>query len=219
MNKTYSLFIFDFDGTIADTKASIVSSFQRSLTLHNLSPINDNEIIETIGEPLIEMYRLLIPQDSGINHDLLVTTFRKIYAQESSKTITAFKGMKELLEQLYTKGLKTTIASNKKSDLIRKNSNTLNILKYFSLIIGVDDVINPKPDPEMVNITLNRLEIVKRESVLVIGDSSFDIEMGKAAHVDTCAVTWGAHIKSQLLTSNPTYLIENVSDLHTFIPR
>lgn len=76
-------------------------------------------------------------------------------------------------------------------------------------------VANCKPAPDSVHMALGMLGSDKcpRERVLVVGDASFDIRMGKAAGVATCAVAWGAHSLEELSESRPDYLVSNVDEL------
>ena len=62
-------------------------------------------------------------------------------------------------------------------------------------------------------ITLDKLGVDYKDAVM-IGDTTFDIEMGKAINMDTIAVTWGAHTKEMLRQSDPTYIIDSFSELH-----
>ncbi len=77
-------------------------------------------------------------------------------------------------------------------------------------------VTQKKPNPEMLLITLKKLRVDYRDAVM-IGDTTFDIEMGKAINMDTIAVTWGAHTKEMLQQSGPTYMIDSFSELLRFI--
>jgi phosphoglycolate phosphatase-like HAD superfamily hydrolase len=77
-------------------------------------------------------------------------------------------------------------------------------------------VTKKKPNPEMLLITLEKLG-VEHGNAVMIGDSTFDIEMGRAIDMDTIAVTWGAHTKEMLRQSSPTYMIDNFSELIRFI--
>ncbi len=91
----------------------------------------------------------------------------------------------------------------------------LEIDSYLDFYIGDDMVTKKKPDPEMLLRTLEKFNIDVKESVM-IGDSTFDIEMGNKINMDTIAVTWGSHSKKLLISANPTYVINDFSQLLKF---
>lgn len=86
----------------------------------------------------------------------------------------------------------------------------------MNLIIGEQDVAHAKPSPDMVELILRETNTPK-EDTLVVGDTVFDIIMGKNAGVKTCGVTYGNHPREKLLTSNPDWLVDDFSQLSTLL--
>ena len=82
----------------------------------------------------------------------------------------------------------------------------------FSLVIGADNVIKAKPDPEPVLKVLSAFGISADET-LVVGDMGVDIQMGKAAGAKTCGVTWGNGSREDLMAAGADFIIDSMSEL------
>ncbi len=216
MNKTYKLFIFDFDGTLGDTKECVVASFHQALLDNNLSTINREQIIHYMGLSLSLSFRKLT--DNKLDDSLyekLVNDYRKHYRTFLTEKTLIFPEVKKTLHELKEKGKLISIATSKKTEFARLSCSYLDIDQYIDLYIGDDLVTNKKPHPEMLQYTLRELHVDTKDTVM-IGDSTFDIEMGNAMGMDTIAVTWGAHSEELLRSKDPTYIIHNFSDIIHF---
>jgi phosphoglycolate phosphatase len=216
MKKSYKLFIFDFDGTIGDTKEGIFQSFQEVLSKHGLPPVNREEIFSYMGLYLKEIFKkLTLNKYNDELYEKLVTDYNTSY-KDSLKTKTLiYPEVADTLKKLKQKGALASIATSKKTELALLSCKYLHIDKYFDLYIGGDYVTKGKPHPEMLLVTLNKLGVDYKDAIM-IGDSTFDIEMGNAINMDTIAVTWGAHTKKQLQQTRPTYIIDNFSEIIRF---
>jgi phosphoglycolate phosphatase-like HAD superfamily hydrolase len=84
--------------------------------------------------------------------------------------------------------------------------------KYFSIILGVDRVSAAKPSPEIIYMILDELDIGSHEAMM-IGDSLFDLNAGKAAGTFTCSVTYGFEDKGVLEANHPDFLIDSFKEL------
>jgi pyrophosphatase PpaX len=86
----------------------------------------------------------------------------------------------------------------------------------MELVIGADDVVNPKPHPEPVELALRWLG-EPAEGALYVGDSVHDMESGRAAGVKTAAVLWGPFDRGQLTHTEPDFWLETPSDLRALL--
>jgi HAD superfamily hydrolase (TIGR01509 family) len=218
MKKSYKLFIFDFDGTIGDTKEGIFQSFQEVLSKHGLPPVNREQIFSYMGLYLKEIFKkLTLNKYNDEFYEKLAADYNTLY-KDSLKTKTLiYPEVADTLKKLKQKGTLNSIATSKNTELAELSCKYLHINKYFDFCIGGDRVTQKKPHPEMLLVTLNKLGVDYKDAVM-IGDSTFDIEMGNAINMDTIAVTWGAHTKDQLKQTRPTYMIDNFSEIIKFIP-
>ncbi len=92
----------------------------------------------------------------------------------------------------------------------------LGVGSHFSVVVSDEDVVHKKPHPEMVLVACEKSG-VQPANVLVIGDTVYDIEMGRRAGAWTCAVTWGNQTADQLATERPDFIVESVAALHDVI--
>lgn len=217
MNKKYSLFIFDFDGTLGDTKECVVASFQKSLSQNNLPIVDRTQIIQLMGISLEDVFKKLT--DNKYKEDFykkLVTDYRIFYKEFLTSKTEIFPEVAETLKVLKAKNIRCTIATSKKTEFAKLSCQYLGIDQYIDFYIGDDMVTKKKPDPEMLAITLEKFNTEIKDAVM-IGDSTFDIEMGNAIGMNTIAVTWGSHTKELLQAVHPTNIIEHCSELLKFI--
>jgi phosphoglycolate phosphatase/pyrophosphatase PpaX len=217
MKKTYKLFIFDFDGTLGDTKECVVASFQETLKENHLPNAKREQIIYHMGLPLTEVFKKLIKKklnDVMLNN--LVENYRKFYKEFLTQKTLIFPKVAVTLKKLKENGSLCTIATSKKTEFAILSSRYLKIDSYFDMYIGDDLVTQKKPHPEMLLHILKKLQIDVKDAVM-IGDSIFDIQMGNAINMDTIAVTWGAHSEELLQQENPAYIIHNFSELANFM--
>ena len=80
-------------------------------------------------------------------------------------------------------------------------------------IIGAEDVVFTKPNPEAIDILVAKYNLVRSET-LMIGDALVDIQMGQNANVKTCGVSWGATDEQTMLTFEADYVVSQVSDIN-----
>ena len=92
----------------------------------------------------------------------------------------------------------------------------LNIAEYFDGIVCADDVVNAKPAPDIALLAIERYN-VKAEEALVVGDSTFDMDMGRGANCHLCGVTFGSHTAEMLRATGAKYIIDHFSELEKIV--
>jgi phosphoglycolate phosphatase len=218
-DKTYQLFVFDFDGTVADSAECIVASFAGALERNRLPPVDPALIVHYMGLSLSGVFRELtgnIHDDARIHQ--LVADYRNIYQTLLPEKTYAFPGIADTLKHLTAAGAVCTIATSKTTEAAIDSARHLGIDGHFTLCIGDDLVTNKKPHPEMLERTLAEIGIPAAAAVM-IGDATTDIDMGNAMGIDTIAVTWGAHPVDRLRAAKPTHVIDAAAQLHRFAPQ
>jgi phosphoglycolate phosphatase len=209
----YGLVIFDFDGTLGDTRESIVRTFQASMKELDLPVASDEECAATIGLTLEGGYRALFPDFSDAQIDLCAATYRRIFSERMKNYLPPlFPGVKETLEALKTSGHVLTIASSRHSEGTKGFLKKYGIFNLFSLVLGAAEVEKPKPDPDAVLKTMNMLHFAPADT-LVVGDMPFDIQMGSRAGAATCGVTWGNSNRHDLTAAGADYVIDTFPEI------
>lgn len=182
--------ILDFDGTLADTAAVIIRTMQATISELELPFRTDEQCAAMIGLRLVEIPSVLFPECS-IEGDIYARTYRRLFHEFNSEdAVRIYPNVVDTLKTLMSKGIILTIASSRSHASLAEYVENLGLSSLISYILGADDVDKGKPDPEPVNKTLKRFGISPEETI-VVGDTSFDIQMGKNAGTRTCGVTYG----------------------------
>ncbi len=207
------LIIFDFDGTLGDTRRNIVTTMQMTIAELGLPCRSDTECSSTIGLPLYGCFEALYPDTDKEIIQQCTDTYRRIF-QENLQTIKpqTFPKVVETLSALKEQGLTLAIASSRSHASLVELTHDLGISDVISYLIGADDVEKAKPNPEPVLNILAALGYEASET-LVVGDMDVDIMMGVNAGAKTCGVTYGNGTKKELEKAGADYIINSIDEL------
>ncbi|WP_298506552.1 HAD family hydrolase [uncultured Maribacter sp.] len=207
----YKNLILDFDGTLADTKESILQSMK--FVAHSFDIDNyDEKLIENlIGLPLQTTFEEAFSIDEKLIQEATLI-YRKHYNEIVIDTISLFNGVKSTLLDFHKQGINLTVASSKGKEALIKILKKQNVCDIFTFVGGEEDAKNKKPSPDIVNLIINKYNYHPSEC-LVVGDTIFDIEMGQRANVDTCGVTYGNNTREKLEKQKPNYIINSFKNL------
>ena len=204
--------IFDWDGTLADTRRVIIDSFQKALSDVHCT-ISDEFIERRIGIGAEETFREIL-RASGIRFDeplIMSLVGKKIQAEiDLSSKVKLFEGAIELLEFLHGK-VKLALASMNNRDVIDHMLNAMNVRRFFDVVLTVDEVHNPKPDPEIFLKCALKLGS-NPEKCVVVEDSIFGVEAAKAAKMGCIAVLTGAYSREELKKANPDLIVNSLKE-------
>jgi len=202
---------FDFDGTLADTSEGIVRCTQITLQEMGLPPSTPERIRATIGLPLGACFAR--GTDTPPERvDEACATYRRMFNEIAIPCITLYPGVKEGLAALHASGLRLAICTSRSSASLHSLIRMLEIEPYFCALTNNEDVSHPKPAPDLALLLLERLDARPEES-LVVGDTVFDLQMGRAAGCRTCGVTWGNQDRPQLESEYPELIIDDFREL------
>lgn len=204
-------FLFDFDGTLADTAKGIVLTMQETFRTMGLPVPENAAIIKTIGLPLVKCVQML----GGLSEeDALRGTeiYRGLFPTFELENITIFPEVADTLRELQSRGIRLAICTSRGHDSLKRILTRNGLWDCFETVVTATDNIAPKPAPDLVFALLDRMNL-KAEDVFVVGDTTFDIQMGKAAGCRTVAVTYGNHTKEQLEAVSPTHIITHFGTL------
>src|SRR5690606_13591580 len=170
MNKEINALLFDFDGTLLDTNELIIQTFISVLGEHFPGRFEREDILHFIGPSLKQTFDSI---DADRTAEL-TEQYLAINKQMHDELVTEYDGVTETLRLLKAQGLKLAIVSTKRSANIKHGLKLMGIERVFDEIISLDEVQNPKPDPEPILLALEKLAASKEEA-LMIGDNSHDI--------------------------------------------
>lgn len=214
---TTDLIVFDFDGTLADTTATILSTYRMTIRYLDAPDRSDGECQSTIGLPLKEGFRQLYPDFSEDELDECVVTYRRIFNENKKSLIPKlYCGVEETLQNLFERNIRMSIASSRSHDSLVEFCDINGLTGYFDLILGADDVPRAKPDPEPVLITMDRLGF-KSDVTMVVGDMPVDIVMGRDAGCRTTGVAYGNSSRNDLNEAGADYVIDSFQELFKIV--
>ncbi|WP_439663571.1 HAD family hydrolase [Lentzea sp. HUAS TT2] len=203
--------IFDLDGTLVDSPRGIVTTFAAVFAQLDLPTVDSPTIRGTIGLPLPSAFAKVL----GVSEDdplvarcveLYQPTFRKIVLPAATQLV--FRGVFDGLQSLRDEGFLLAVATSKFIANAEALLTAAGLREEFAFVVGADQVSKPKPDPESGLLVLRRLGVAPQNAVMV-GDTTHDIHMAHGAGMASIGVTYGVHNVDQLLSANPTWLVDS----------
>jgi HAD superfamily hydrolase (TIGR01509 family) len=202
--------IFDWDGTLADTRKAVVQSFQTVLTEAGCR-VSDEFIARRMG---IGTKKTIIEAFRECHMRLDVSTLEKLADEKVriqaglADIVSLFDGAAELLEALQDK-TKIALATMSSRKVVDKLLPAKRITAYFDVVVSADEVAYPKPDPEVFLIAAKKLGVTPEDCV-VVEDSVFGVRAAKAANMKCVAVPSGAYSKEELEQEQPDLMIDSL---------
>lgn len=200
------LIIFDFDGTLGDSQKLITDTMLATIERLNLPMRSREECARTIGLPLKECFSSIIPMTDEQAEECAKVYSEIFNVKNVPGVVKAFPGVVETLERLSSQGILMSIASSRSHRTLAKLMDELDLSKYITYLIAADDVVEKKPAAESVHKTLSHFNIEAHET-LVVGDTEFDILMGRNAGTHTCGVTYGNGSKESLEAAKAEWIV------------
>ena len=214
---TTELVIFDFDGTLGDTRRNIVMTLQQVLRQRGLPVAPDDVCAATIGIPLKGAFLRILPTMTDEEADACTEAYRELFERNRRQLVPdLFPHVRETLEELKQSGVRMSIASSRTSASLWAFLDDMGIGGYFELVMGAQDCPEHKPSPVPVLLTLERLG-VEAARAIVVGDMDMDILMGRNAGCRTVGVTFGNGSRADLMAAGADCLIDDMSQLLTYI--
>jgi phosphoglycolate phosphatase len=205
----YPLIVFDWDGTVIDSHATIVDCMQEASREIGLPIPERSRASHVIGLGLHDAMKIVAPDLPGERYPEFVALYRKHFlAREDAMQL--FRGMNPLLKDL-SKNHVLAIATGKSRKGLERSLAATGVRDFFMASRCADEA-TPKPHPAMLLELMQELN-ADPGGVLMIGDTSHDMEMARAAGVDGLAVTYGAHPEEALRACGPRGCVSDVQAL------
>ncbi len=217
MKKKIDSIIFDLDGTIIDSGPDLLDSLNFVLNKKKLPSISNNVIGNLVGGGASAMikkgYDYLGKKIGDDEVAELVEVFLEYYFKNCSKKTKIYSGIQNFIIDMKKKDLKIGLCTNKKQYLTEKILEALKINNYFDAIVGSSVNIKLKPDTEMLEICLNKLNSEPRNSIM-IGDSENDIIPANKLNMTSIFVNYGyGQLKNEIQPDFKINRIDSLKDL------
>jgi pyrophosphatase PpaX len=202
--------LFDLDGTLIDSVRLILDSYHHTLASHGLEARHDDFWLAGLGTPLRAQFKHW--SDDPAQLEAMIATYREYNLTHHDGMVTAYPGVVEMVRAIRQAGLRTGLVTSKNKPGAERGLRLVGLADAMDLIIGADDVKNPKPHPEPIEEALRRMGRSAQEAMYV-GDSVHDMESGRDAGVRTAAVLWGPFDRAYLERTAPDHWLERPGDL------
>jgi pyrophosphatase PpaX len=206
----FRCYLFDLDGTLVDSVRLILDSFRHTARAHFAEAPPESWFLESLGMPLRDIFARLATPDVPV--EALVKTYVTFNLERHDDAVRAYDGAAEVLRGIVERGGRVAIVTSKINAHAWRGLQVCGLAEYVELLVGADDVLRAKPDPEPVERALRALEIEAGDAVF-IGDSPHDIVAGNAAGVATAAASWGPFPRASLEAARPSFWLERVRDV------
>lgn len=211
----YKVIAFDWDGTLVDSTGRIVDSMHLAAKTCGLPVLSDQDVRQIIGLGLPEALRRLWPDASVHQYEKMALEYSRNFSAVSQVEATLYSGAIELLESLRGSGLSLVVATGKSRRGLEEMFDSLNLRHFFSSSRCADETLS-KPDPLMLEELLKEFNIAP-DQMLMVGDTSFDLDMARALDMDSIGMTHGAHSPQILRDSAPLALCDSLNELKNWI--
>jgi phosphoglycolate phosphatase len=210
----YELLVFDWDGTLVDSAAHIVHSIRAAAADLDLPVPEDAQARHIIGLGFGDAMASLFPQLPEEGWARVAERYRHHYLAGES-VVGPFPGVTEGLPMLGRRGHLLAVATGKSRRGLDRALQAAGLEPVFAATRCADEGF-PKPHPDML---LHLLDLfgVQREAALMIGDTTHDLDMARAAGVAGLAVTYGAHPSGPLRDAGPVAVLDSPAELFRWL--
>ena len=225
---------FDLDGTLVDSAPGLTAAVDNALYALELPMAGEERVVTWIGngaDVLIQraltwarQERAALRASQGkpsVDHDdipqaeqqtILRKLFDRYYGEVAEEGSFLFPAVADTLGALHAKGLPLALVTNKPTPFVAPILASLDIAKYFTVVIGGDDVKNKKPHPEPLLLVAEKLGLAPAD-LLFVGDSRNDIQAAKAAGCSSIGLTYGYNYGEPISLSEPDYIFDQFNEL------
>lgn len=209
------LALFDCDGTLVDSQANICAAMEETFAGEHLATPTRDEIRRIVGLSLVEVMRALLPEADDPFHrhmaDRYKTAFFRLRASGAMADEPLFEGMIPVLDALAEAGWVFGVATGKSDRGLAHVLGHHGIAPRF-VTLQTADRHPSKPDPSMIVAAMDEAGAAP-ETTVMIGDTSYDMMMARAAGTGALGVAWGYHPADELTAAGAHAVVATVADL------
>lgn len=212
--KQFDFIVFDWDGTLMDSTATIVKCIQAAAKDLGLPIPGDHSAAYVIGLSLLEAMKAAVPDVDPKYYPRMVERYRYHYLSKDHE-LPLFNGVREMLNELSQEGYFLAVATGKSRVGLSRALHTAELTSLFDATRCSDETFS-KPHPAMLQ-ELTRELGQDMQRTLMVGDTTHDLQMANNAGAAAVAVEYGAHDAHLLSGFNPLYSAKSVAELHQWL--
>ncbi|SFR55120.1 HAD family hydrolase [Anaeromicropila populeti] len=207
--------LFDLDGTLADSLESIAVACNKVLVELGFPVLPKENYKYYAGDGVRVLWKRVLEQvgdKEGKNFDEAYAKYTEIFKMDCTYQVTAFKGMREVLGNMKSMGIRLAVVSNKPHDRAVEVVERLFGKGFFDEVLGLKEGYPKKPDPLGALSVANSIGVSPKECIFV-GDTNVDMQTGKGAGMLTIGVLWGFRTKEELVNHHADHIVEFPEEL------
>jgi phosphoglycolate phosphatase len=212
--KQFDLIVFDWDGTLMDSTATIVKAIQGAARDLGLPVPSDQAASHVIGLGLMEAMQAVVPDLDPALYPRMAERYRYHFLTKDQQLVL-FDGVRDMLAELSQQGYFLAVATGKSRVGLNRALNAVGLLSLFDATRCADETFS-KPHPAMLQELTRELGQDMRRTVM-IGDTTHDLLMANNAGAAGIAVEYGAHPLNQLEACKPVFSAKTVRELHDWL--
>jgi phosphoglycolate phosphatase len=218
----YKVIVFDYDGTLFDTRPAIFHCIQRAFAKCR-RPIPALEAVAgtvRTGLPLQETFfvldKNLRAERTALNE--IIKTYRQIYLDESTPLSKPFAGVRDTLRDIHAIGAKCVVVSNKGIAAIRQSLDQNRLSSFVDVVFGDEPGLPKKPDPAiLLDHILPRYAQLQREQTVGVGDTEIDILLARRTGIPCCWASYGYGETERCRALEPEHEISSIEELPALV--
>jgi len=201
---------FDLDGTLVDSRDTILKSTKAALDKLRINyKIDEDVFTNMIGKHFVDIFeemKITVP-----DFEEFISIYKSYYFEFIDSSIL-YPGVEEALNQLNEKQIKVSLLTTKGQEQADKIIDHFNLRLSFDYVMGRRDELAHKPSPESLLYICKKLQVDPSET-LMVGDTELDIQCGKNAGAKSCGVIYGYRTKDQLEKEKPDFILSGLNEL------
>jgi len=206
--------LFDFEGTLVDFQWKLSAAIEETLEMLWEMGFATDRILSRKYSTLMTEAMQVAPE-IGLSPDHVREKIGILYGRYDEDALTRWAlrpHVKDFLYMIRAKGIRTALVSNVGGKTLTTALSKLCLTEFFDVVLSRNDVQNLKPNPDVLNLALDRLGIAKDNSMLV-GDSLDDLNAAKNAGIRIMIITDGENAKEEILAAKPDFVIQCYAEL------
>jgi len=211
----YRLLVFDWDGTLMDSEARIVSCLQAAARDLNVEVPTESASREVIGLGLSEAVAKLFPAQAAPMHERLALRYREHFLVLNQSRSKLFPGVRETLEGLLAADYFLAVATGKSRRGLDRELDETGLRSLFHATRCADETFS-KPHPQMLMELIDELGAAP-STTLMVGDTEYDIQMAANAGAAAVGVSYGVHAPDRLMAQGALHMLERIDELSAWL--
>ena len=212
---SFKAVIFDWDGTVVDSVEHITDCLHHAAAVTGFPTRTRAEYRNIIGLSIVEAIRRLYPGLGDLDAKRMREAYSAYFLETAASHQKLFPGIQTLIHDLVQAGKACAVATGKTRQGLNRALSDSGIATLFAVTRCADET-RSKPDPLMLAEILEHLQI-KPEEAVMIGDTSYDLQMAQNIGMPSIGVRWGVHPDAVLNACKPVTLVDSTDELRNLL--